>query len=229
MNIKEFEQSLKKVDTLLSKSFLLKDSKYKYKGISPTFYKIRSNKELADAYIKEVNDNNFSFLLKDESFFQFHFEKMENSKCKLRYIFFQFPYEFPTYEQFLKEVYNAEFSDAGYSCHEFYSQAASEADLKNHIAFLRYDYSEEDYKEGIHSASHIHLGFSKTMRLGIDKILSPEAFTLFILKQIYIPEWSSMVCNPKLRSNLRSFKRNCPSLMDSSLFNDLDRCELYFT
>lgn len=229
MNAEDFKKSLEKVSTLLSKSQLLKDSKYKYKSISSRNYKIRSNQELVDTYIKEVNELNFNFLLKDESFFSFQYDKDKSSICKLKYIFFQFPYEFPTYEQFLDKEFNAKLSDVGYSCREIYSQAASEASIKNHIAILRYDYSEEAYREGIHSASHIHLGFSNSIRLSIDKMLSPEAFTLFIIKQIYISEWSKMILSSKLKPELRSIKSFCPTLTDYNLFNDLDRCELYLT
>lgn len=229
MNSEDFKKSLEKANFLLSKSLLLKDAKYKFKVIDSRIFKFRSKRELADAYAKEVSELNFNFMLKDESFFQFHFEQLEDSKCKLRFIFFQFPYDFPNYEQFLRSEYNARFSDVGYSCHEKYSQAASEANLKKEIILFRYDYSEREYKEGTHSVSHIHLGFSDTIRFAIDKMLSPDVFTLFIIKQIYTNEWSKMIYNSKLQNELRSIKRLCPSLADYNLFNDLDRFELYLT
>ena len=229
MNSREFKQNLQRVQNLLSSASLLKDSQYMHKYIKPSYNRISSSKELADVYKQEVENFNYHFLLKDDSFFQFQFEEQDSSISKLRYLFLQFPYNIPCYDQFLLDNCGAKSSDIGYACLESYSQALSEADLKDSAVILRYDYSKDNYREGVHSISHIHIGFSNSIRLTVDKQLSPEVFSLFVLKQLYDIEWNNIIGNSNFQNKLKSCKQYCYSLNGTPFFSNLDKSELYFT
>lgn len=229
MKNNDFNSNLRQVQNLLSSFSLLKDATRMFTLPKTKYYNINSTNDFVEIYRRELLEFNYSFLLKDDSFFQFYYEKENDIISKLRYTFFQFPYDIPDYEQFVKEICHCKLSESGYQFSENYSQSLDEANLKEYLMILRYDYSEKDYKEGVHSVSHIHIGYSNSMRLTIDKQISPYTFTLFVLKQIYHSEWMEIMEDNAFRKILSYSKENCSSLEESRFFSSLDKCELYFT
>jgi hypothetical protein len=75
---------------------------------------------------------------------------------------------------------------------------------KDAITPLRYDYNLDIYKEGIHPASHLHMGFNNNIRIATERILKPISFVLFILRQNYPNIWIGYISreyhNPILRN-----------------------------
>jgi hypothetical protein len=74
-----------------------------------------------------------------------------------------------------------------------YEVYLSTCTLKEAVAPIRYDFSPDDYTEGIHPASHIHFGHANNIRVGTKKVLKPVSFCLFILRQSYPNKWIELL------------------------------------
>ena len=169
----------------------------------------------------------YDILLYDESLLQFEFTKFEED-INLRYVYCQFPYDFPTYKTYLK--------DSGYDYNEVrdklrddYEQEVSEAKLKKICIYIRYDYCPLLYKPIVHAASHLHFGNNNTIRIPISRIISPCSFVLFVLKHAYYNQWIGLMKNNNFKNEFLSIKNSCTSLLDSGIFKNLDKKELYLT
>ena len=228
MNDAKVKQSLQNVKKILKSCNLLGNADDLNKTLENNFYKIKSNEDLAEHYMDEINNFNFNIMLFDESILQFQFNN-DDSSLKLKYCYIQFPYDFPDYKKYIVEEHNCRFNEAGYSYKSEYTQALMDAPLKGQIMILRYDYSELGYKKGIHGVSHIHIGFSNSMRITSDKILTPEAFVFFILKQIYFNYWEENMANDKFMSTFAKFKTRCDTVQEPTFFDSLDTCDFYIT
>lgn len=58
---------------------------------------------------------------------------------------------------------------------------------------IRYDYHPQQYKAEKHPVCHLHFGNSNEIRIGTKKILTPFAFSCFILRQQYPKHWENLV------------------------------------
>lgn len=227
MNVSRFNQSLQNSKKILSSWKILSNSDYIKKPIKSTMYNVECNEELAEYYINQVQSSNYNISLSDNSIFQFQFNNEDT--LKLKYCYIQSPYDFPGYKEYIIKEYDCEFKDVGYEYRSDYEQALTEAPLKKQIMLLRYDYSEQGYKEGIHSVSHLHIGYSNSMRMTFDKILTPEAFTIFLLKQIYYDYWTEYFNDDRFKITYTNFKNRCNIVNKSNFFNELDNCDFYIT
>lgn len=228
MNDAKFKQSLQNAKKILKSCDLLRNADDINKTLENKFYKIESNEDLAEYYMDEINNFNFNIMLFDESILQFQYNN-DGSSLKLKYCYIQFPYNFPDYREYIIKEHSCGFNEAGYSYKDEYIQALMDAPLKGQIMILRYDYSELGYKKGIHGVSHIHIGFSNSMRITFDKILTPEAFVFFILKQIYFKYWEEKISDDNFMSTFTNFKNRCDTVLESTFFDPLDTCEFYIT
>ncbi|WP_407282317.1 DUF2290 domain-containing protein [Methanolobus sp. WCC1] len=229
MNPSNFKRNIEESKNILSMTPLLKSYAYMHKPIKTKFNRIKSRDDLVTSYLDEIDNLNYTFLLSDDSFFQFQCTLDKNSKLSLRYCYFQFPYDIFEYKKFIKEEYGYDYADVGDSKENEYFLSAINAPIKESILYLRYDYAENGYVNGIHGASHIHIGFLNSIRLTVDKLLTPEAFLFFILKQVYSETWSEMIKHHHFKRKYSKFKENCSELCESLFSRDLDKYELYMT
>jgi len=222
MNIGKFNTSINNSANLLKKNGLLR---LHYKRNKPLL-KIR-NENIIDIYKLAINDFDYDILLYDESILQFEFSKLEEN-INLRYVYCQFPYDFPTYEVYLKNIgYN--YDEVRDKFRGDYEQEVNEAELKKICIYVRYDYDPLSYEPIVHAASHFHFGNNNTIRIPISRIITPYSFVLFILKHAYYTQWSSLMKNNDFKSEFSCMKNSCTSLLNSETFKDLDKKELYLT
>ncbi len=222
MNIGKFKNSLNNSANLLKKNGLLR---WHYRRNKPLL-KIR-NENIIDIYKLAISNFDYDILLYDESILQFEFTKFEGD-INLRYVYCQFPYDFPTYKTYLKDI-GHDYDEVRDEFREDYEQEVNEAELKKICIYIRYDYNPLSYKPIVHAASHLHFGNNNTIRIPISRIISPCSFMLFILKYAYYDQWSSLMRNSNFNSEFLRIKNSCTSLLNSEIFKDLDKKELYLT
>lgn len=218
---KVFKTDIEKIKRLLNRINLLKNSDFHKKPIS-TNYRMDGTTDFSSIFKNILENNDFHFLLKDQSIIQI--EKKDNL---LRYTFYGVPFIFSSYEDYLIDQ-GHNFSEVGYSYQEEYNQKLYESELKKYPIYLRYDYSEEEYKEFCHGVSHLHIGLHNDMRITACKELTPLAFLMIILKNFYYNTWKEIIDNPTLSKEFEKIKSNCPEL-DSRVFNKRDKKELYLS
>lgn len=211
--VDEMKKILNKCDILYNYS---KDNVYNLEVAK----RIAKCKDYAKLHTEIYNSGDYTFQLSDNSLLQFSY----NSKpFILSYSYIPFPFEIPQYRDFLA-LNGLEYEEVGDKFMEDYEQEAESSDLKEHINIIRYDYSEKEYAESIHSVSHIHIGFTD-MRICSEKIISPMAFLFFILKQAYVDIWKKNISNTTFNSYCR-FKNKCNNV-PPIFFSKKDKDELY--
>lgn len=224
MNKSQYTISLKKVKSLLSKHGLIKDI--------PGTARSRENSPLTAGiydfiglYRRSINGFNYDILLLDESILQFSYSKDQNGKPLLRYAYYQCPYEFFSYEQYL-DYYDFSYEEIGEELKTEYEQELSESVIKDHFVHIRYDYSEHEYQLAVHPVSHLHIGHLGSIRIPIQMMITPYMFSLFVLKQCYYRKWRELIAINTFHKAISVSKTSC-SILNTALFCDLDRTELY--
>jgi hypothetical protein len=230
MNSKEFSSSMEEVKNILNKyEFTKQIGNYK-KPLLKDYPKYKKSEDFLDLYKSVMEDQEYHFLLFDNSFIRMEFEE---KKSILKYIFCPFPYDYISYEEFLKEyekdIIQEEIEEKNILKKDpefIYEQLLDEAPLKEPCYLIRYDYSEKEYDSGIHSVSHFHIGCANQIRITSSFLLTPLCFTMFIIKQIYHDSWLSLIKDTNFCMIYKRSKNNCKNI-DSSFFNILDRSELF--
>ena len=225
MKYKDFNISREHAKRLLNKFDLLKSADFYQKPISCEFTRVTRGKDFLNVYLTALKNFDYHFLLFDESFLQLEYNRNSTDNVTLRYAYYQFPYDFPTYKEYLMER-DLSFNEMGYGYKYEYEQALSEAPQKDTFVLIRYDYSEREYSPGVHSVSHFHFGHSNSIRIPSSVIITPLLFILFVLKQVYSDRWKSLIEEPKFQRVYKSSKSQCPNIR-MSFFDNLDKKELY--
>lgn len=224
MKASTFFSSVEDTKILLKKFELLKNFNDSKKQISGVFSDVCRKKGYVETYKTALNFGDYHLLLFDESFFQFELSEFKN-KPRLRYSFFQFPYNFISYEKYLESKY-LKFDDVGYEYQEEYEQLLNGSPRKETFLSIRYDYSEKEYKKGIHSVSHFHIGFRDSIRITCLKFISPLLFVIFIVKNVYSDKWPSLIEDDDFLKQYKKVKDKCESI-EETFFQELDKIELY--
>lgn len=170
-----------------------------------------------------IKNFDYTFLLKDESYFQFH--KDGNT---LGYIFMQNPRRNPNINTFKQKLYGDSDipEDEHTQFYEFYEQYLSEQSIYNTTAYMRLDCDHRTYTEFLHSLAHLHINVNSEIRIPLNKVLTPLAFCCFVLKHVYYHHWKDFTAKDsfaKFKGKLRE------SLFDhpSSYWSDEDELNLY--
>lgn len=209
---------------LLNKFDLLNNAIYIEEDISQEFIDSMRRKKYFEAYRIAIKNFDYHLLLFDESFLQFEYKK-DTEGLLLRYSFFEFPFDFPSYRDYL-ELGGLSFNKVGYELKDQYEQELFESDKKNEFALIRYDYSEKYYSHGTHSASHFHIGKVNSIRISSCKLITPLLFIVFILKQVYENEWKKLIKISDFLTEYQGLKGKCNNI-NNCFFNELDKEELY--
>ncbi len=218
-----YYSSLEDVKNLLNKFGLLKNYYFIDKPISDDFAKRCKREDYITIYKSALEKNDYHLLLFDDSFLQF--DLLEQNKPMLRYSYYQFPFNFPTYEEYLTSI-NQDFNVVGDEYKEEYEQALLYAPIKDTLLSIRYDYSEKEYAPGIHSVSHFHIGHGSSMRISCSIFISPLLFVIFIIKSVYFKEWKLLMKDKDFLKYYEKIKEKCEEIEDS-FFNEIDKYELY--
>lgn len=225
MNKGQYTTSLNKASSLLRKHSLLKGTPVRFRGSSTKSPEVSDKYDYVEEYKEAIDIFNYDFLLFDESILQFSYPTDMRHNPLIRYAYYQCPYEYLSYEQYLFNI-GFSYEEAGEVFQTEYEQLLSEASLEAHYMYIRYDYSVDEYTLAVHPASHLHIGHLGSIRIPIQMIITPYMFVLFVLKQCYYSEWKHLIKDHKFRTAFQASKTSC-SLLDSRLFSDLDKKELY--
>lgn len=171
-----------------------------------------------------MEDAAYDILLKDNSFLQFsmEIENSRNNEFKLRYAYYQSPNKVKTYEDFLESI-GFDYEECGDSFLNDYDQYVWEEQINKGACPIRYDFDYELYKRLKHSISHIHIGHNNEVRIPTGKVLLPEKFILFIIRNVYPNIWVEIVeNNNKLLQECLKIKVKCEDI-DSESFSIEER------
>ena len=161
---------------------------------SKEFIETCRNKSYEEIYRCAIENDDFDFLLKDGSFFQFSIDiNGNNENVRLAY--------YPSlcqisYDQFLKEELDVEYEDVGDEYIEFYHQFIIEH-IPNAVTPLRYDYNDQIYTEMIHSAAHLHFGYEENIRIPINRKLKPLLFVKLVTEYYFYEQWKKLLVDGK--------------------------------
>jgi hypothetical protein len=188
-----------------------------------------SNSRYEDVYRNGIGLLHYNFILNDHSYFQFN---MSQGGKKFRFAFYANPYELSgSFAEVSRSLIE---SGESPMLGDLYDQLIDEAELRQLIPPVRYDYDPNSYTETKHPAGHLHIGIYQGSRLAVRRILDPLTFTLFIAKHFYSTDWSDHDLQKKnengyinlFDNKLADAKRTC-SLVDNVFFSQIDEALLY--
>lgn len=171
-----------------------------------------------DVYAKCISEFAYDFKLADQSILGFRYSPGGRKKGTLNFTYYEAPSQVLSYEEFVLSELDvppggsdavAVLADFGESLHQDYELYLDTVGLKSSVTPVRYDYSANGYRAGVHPISHMHIGFQSSLRIGMKKVLNPVSFTLFVIRQHYPDRWVelrecsgfSVVCK-QIRANL---------------------------
>lgn len=213
------EEFLRSTDLLYERNHLPNDE------LDVSVYRKYSYKENWENLIK---DNIYNFYLTDNSIFVF---KLDSSKKKISFSFYECPYDCSTYKEFLNE--NGIKNEHDKSFYELYEDYLNnECELKENPVTFRYDLDFDSYLSGLHPVSHLHVGFKNNIRIGIDKMLNVLSFVSFVFRQHYPTQWKLLIDNrvpQNVYLNRYLKEKSNLTVIDNRYWNDLDKSEMYLT
>lgn len=235
MTINSLLTALDEVKLLLSEANILKyENTSRARSIintklSAEFLSIMYSDDYDNIYKTAMKNNDFDFVLFDDSFIQFSAIKGENelSDGKIRYAYFPNSRSYQTYVGFLEEN-EMTYEDAGDTFTEEYEQYISEAKLKDFVTPIRYDYDYSAYDMVNHSISHLHIGREENIRIPLSKVLSPQAFTIFIIKNLYLEYWKKAILKDSFKHIFEKSKQKCTTI-EEELFAEFEKLQLYLS
>lgn len=144
-----------------------------------------------------VQNLDWEIMLEDDSLFQFTFVDEHN----LRYSFIQNPNIFVSKTDYLRYFFEDnevldEYEDLVAEIKEDeFEQFQQEQNINTEAHIIRYDYDCKGFKKLIHPSSHIHVGFSESLRIPVKFIMSPLEFVFFVIRHSYSPFWEKSFAN----------------------------------
>ncbi len=141
--------------------------------------------DYATIYLRGLSLSHYNFLLSDYSFFQFSWS-MDNN---VRYAYYPNPFAtgrkngIETFKRRRKLV------EDGHLTQEEYLSLLHDDQAELRVPLIRYENAPGQHKGLAHPCSHFHIGHHGDNRWALNRILTPVAFTLLVLKQYYGNEW----------------------------------------
>jgi|SRR6185312_8700076 len=185
----------------------------------------------SDVYLAGLNRSHYNFLLFDYSYFQFSWEKINH----VRYAYYPNPF-LATDEQNIKDFRRKrELVENGTVTHEDYLALLRDTPIEARVPALRYENSPDQRRELRHPCSHLHIGHHGDDRWPLNKLLSPLAFTLLVVKHYYGNEWRSIGDRDSDQngniydSMLIKEKAEGCVLVSANLFSDKDAASFFLT
>jgi hypothetical protein len=213
----KFMASLNEVEKILKEIELLEErNRYPQKIESPaaTFGNL-SYKEMWELII---GNSAYNFQLKDSSIIQFNFEDHSFS-------YYGCPFSCLTYSDFIKEI-ELDIHEVGDSFYPDYEIYLNQCPIIEVPCMLRYDYDPENYNEGLHPSSHLHIGHQNEIRIGLNKILEPVSFIFLLLRQVYPFFWKLIIEKANYEKKLGSYINKLIDIIPGHI-NSKDNWEFY--
>lgn len=196
--------------------------------LSSNFLSVMYSNNYDTVYKTAMRNSDYDFTLIDDSFLQFsvvsHKDGLEYGK--IRYAYFPNPRIHQTYNEFLLDI-ETTYEEAGDIFSEEYEQYIAEAKLKDAVTPIRYDYDYDAYKKDpLHPISHLHIGVEEDVRLPISRILTPQAFILIVIRNMYLDYWKQAQSNTIIMDIVNHTKQQCPNLgLDK--FTEFEKLQSY--
>ncbi|TKC00031.1 DUF2290 domain-containing protein [Pedobacter cryotolerans] len=221
MNQSLFNISLQESKQVLRDFSLFKNNGLKSinnDGVTEEFKLSSQKATYKETFLVALRNFDYDIILNDQSFFQFQMKKNGND-LELRYAFFQTPFTFRSYQDFVSELLVNEnnketLEEIGELFHFEYQQYLDEQELLENYSTIRYDFEGKGYRPLIHSTSHLHIGYQNHMRIPLNKTLTPLKFVLFVIKQVYYREWKEKANSDLdyIKDKLTRARINCTDL-----------------
>lgn len=178
-----------------------------------------------DEYRTYVNQRLFDFYLVDHGLVQFKWHDQDD----ISYCYYQSPFDVPTYEEYVADQLQdwdldikAEVGDIFL---DDYEKLIDTARLRKGVTPIRYDYTPDQYQEGIHPAAHIHIGSGNDIRLHTRRVMLPMSFVLFILRQMYPDAWRQLLEASEIERILRAVRDDL-QFVHNKYVGARDACQL---
>lgn len=165
----------------------------------------------------------FDIRLTDGALLQF--KEQPEDKSILSYSYLECPYVAMAYSEFVMDTLGIE--DPDFTFWDDYESYVGQCDLRDSVTPVRYDYSPSLYREGIHPASHLHMGHRSEVRLSCKRVLRPLSFFLFIVRQYYPDEWEKVFHGHRNTYSLVKQVRDELEEVQATMFKGKDVWEQY--
>ena len=190
MTSSDFARSLRETRPLLELLRLLRHPMRFHSGPSDAFRNAAFSPIVpyADVFRIGLENQDHCFLLEDMSYFQLFHAEEGAASFSLRYAFYPNPFLYVALDEFLDE-YGLVGSDP--RALEFYHQFLSEQSGADGFGPFRYEVDFEAYRPLRHPCAHLHIGRNTSIRIPLDRILTPKAFVLFMAKAHFPDAWGA--------------------------------------
>ncbi len=191
---------------------------------SERFVRLTRGTEYIPLYKCAIENDDYDYLLKDGSFFQFSYELSKEKECEIIRLAFYPSIDDYTYESFLKEELETSFSECGSEYYELFLQYISEQEPSIKTVF-RYDYDKSLYVNRVHSAAHVHFGSDENIRIPINTQLKPSAFVKMVLEYYYYNQWKTMI---RFENTGLWISSHDTDILDGEYFDEKDQVVPYY-
>lgn len=180
-----------------------------------------------DLFFSGLKLNQFNFILKDLSYFQF-----SRNMNDVRYAFYPSPFD-PKMLKVLDELTNA--LDSNTLEDEAYNVCIESLPSNYCRPVIRYDYSPDQYKPVKHPTAHFHIGTFGEDRWCVERLLTPYAFALQMAKMYFGEYWEALTeeDDNERRSNefdrLLNEERSACKITPIEKFSSIDQSHFYFS
>ena len=141
-----------------------------------------------DQWRKALDERWFHVRLEDHSLMVF-----DDTHGSPSYSYIQCPLELESMRDYLNGT-GREFNQRNArEAQEEYEKLWETAELRKHLTPIRYDYDPPGYLAGSHPLGHIHIGLGNNIRIGVRRVMSPTAFSLFVMRQMYPDCWKRLL------------------------------------
>lgn len=221
----QFNTSLKKSKKLLKKFSLVNQIYPRYKKLSDVFLSISKKQDHYQIYKTATENFDYDIVLFDQSILQFDYFLNSNNQYDLRYAYYQQPFNFLSYEDYLrKNEFNID--SVRYFFRDEYEQELNESEILKNLTAIRYDFSMSSYKPSVHSVSHLHIGLKNQIRIPSSIILTPFMFVMFVLRHVYYEKWNELMSYSSFNSYYNTCKNSC-MVIDNQYFQIKEKNDLY--
>lgn len=162
-------------------------------------------------YLSGLKNTDYNMMLRDISYLQFSIGDDDH----VRYAYYPNPF-LGSSESSIRELDELRLyvQEEAISIEDYLAKVG---ELRNsqHAPLLRYENAPNQYREFNHPCSHFHIGHHDNNRWPIQRILTPAAFTMLVVRQFYPDYWfalTSMKCFGKVQTPdhfLMDEKLNC--------------------
>lgn len=173
-----------------------------------------------DQWRRALENKWFHIKLEDQSIFVFDQTTGEPS-----YNFIHSPIAADTFRAFLltKKLDYTTRNRATYA--EEYTLLIETAPLRENVTPIRYDVDSLAYKPGSHPMAHLHIGLDNPIRIALRRQMSPTAFSLFVMRQMYPESWVRLLTHSD-QFKLRRILRDNLKLVQAAYWQPQDEFEL---